>query len=148
MTPTERQRLLAAVIADLRDDEGWRDRPYRDSLNFLTIGYGFLIDERKSVRMPRAVGALWLELLATDKWDELVARLPWLTEQPVDVQRALANMSYQMGVEGLIGFRKMLTALQFGNRELAADEALDSDWGKQTPKRAKRIAALIRGRTS
>jgi lysozyme len=137
--------VLPKLLADLRDDEGWRDSPYRDTEGFLTIGYGFLIDERKAVKMPRAVGNLWLELVAQEKWADLLGRLPWLSTQPENVQRALANMAYQMGVEGVLGFRTMLAALQAGDRARAADAALDSKWADQTPVRAKRVAALIRG---
>lgn len=139
--------MLAKLLADLRDDEGWRDSPYRDSLNFLTIGYGFLIDERKAVKMPRAVGNLWLELIAQEKWADLVGRVPSLSTQPEDVQRALGNMAYQLGADGVLGFRTMLAALAVGDRSKAAEAALDSKWASQTPARAARVAALIRGVT-
>jgi len=66
--------------------------------------------------------------------------------QPPDVRRALLNMAYQLGVSGLLNFSKMLTALQAGDREEAAREALDSLWAKQTPNRARRVALLLRGK--
>jgi len=136
---------IAALISDLRSDEGWRPAPYRDSERFLTIGYGFLIDERKAVAMPLAVGDLWLELAAKDKVNALQARLPWLSAQPDSVQRALGNMAYQMGVDGVAGFTEMLKALVSGDRAMAAVAALDSKWAKQTPERAQRVTQLIRG---
>lgn len=137
---------LTALVADLKSDEGWRDRPYRDHLGFLTVGYGFLIDERKSIAMPLEVGELWLSRLAHERVTHLNDRLPWLKNQPDDVQRALANMAYQMGVNGVLAFRRMLNALTSGGRIAAAREALDSTWAKeQTPERAQRIANLIRG---
>lgn len=137
--------MIDKLLTQIRDDEGWRESPYRDHLGFLTIGYGFLIDERRAVKMPRAVGDLWLELLAKEKWGDLVGRNPWLATQPEDVQQALANMAYQLGVDGVLGFRTMLAALSVGDRVRAAEAALDSKWARQTPERAKRAAALIRG---
>jgi lysozyme len=137
--------MLDKLLAQLRDDEGWRESPYRDHLGFLTIGYGFLIDERRAVKMPRAVGDLWLELVAKEKWDDLVSRVPWLSAQPEAVQQALANMAYQLGVDGVLGFRTMLAALSGGDRVRAAEAALDSKWATQTPARAQRVARLIRG---
>jgi lysozyme len=137
--------MISEVITQLRNDEGWRDRPYRDTLGFLTTGYGFLIDERKSVSMPKAVGELWLKLIVEDKWAELTRREPWVLEQPEDVQQALANMAYQLGINGLLNFKNMLGALRAGQRVSAAAHALDSAWAKQTPQRAERTAALIRG---
>lgn len=58
----------------------------------------------------------------------------------------MANMAYQLGVSGVLRFRKMLEALRAGDREKAAEEALDSAWATQTPERAQRVARLIRGR--
>jgi lysozyme len=54
-------------------------------------------------------------------------------------------MAYQMGVSGVLKFADMLAALERGERAAAATHALQSIWATQTPKRAKRIAALIRG---
>lgn len=137
--------MIDELIDDLKREEGWRPSPYRDTEGFLTIGFGFLIDERKHVYMPRRVGELWLEIIAEKKWMDLLEREPWLVDQPEDVQRALAQMAYQMGVDGVLGFENMIAELRFGNREGAADEALDSKWARQTPERAQRVAALIRG---
>jgi lysozyme len=136
---------LDDLLPEVKAEEGWRDRPYRDSLDFLTIGYGFLIDERKSVSMPREVGELWMKLILADKWSELTARAPWVMDQPEAVQKALVLMSYQLGVTGVLNFRKMVAALRTGHRVQAAIEALDSTWAKQTKQRAERVATMIRG---
>lgn len=138
--------ISAQTLADLRRDEGWQARPYRDSRGFVTIGYGFLVDERKPVAMPRAVGELWLQLDAEGTWAALLYHWPWLSTQPDDVQRALINMAYNLGIDGLAEFKLMLGALERGDRETAAANALDSAWHRQVGQRAERIAALIRGR--
>lgn len=135
----------AKIVADLRREEGWRAEPYQDHLGFWTIGYGFLIDGRKSVKLPERVGDFWLEVLVEQTTQALDDALPWLMAQPEEVRRALVNMAYQMGVAGVLRFQKMLDALKAGDRALAANEALDSTWAKQTPQRAQRVAALIRG---
>lgn len=137
--------MLDDLIADLRRDEGWRDTPYQDHLGFWTIGYGFLIDARRPVPMPKEVGDLWMKIGAEDRFYDLVGRIPWLAEQPDDVQRALGNMAYQLGINGVLNFKKMLTSLQLGQRVSAAQHALDSVWATQTPERAQRVAKLIRG---
>ncbi len=137
--------MINFLLSDLRRDEGWRESPYRDSLGFVTIGYGFLIDERKPVKLPKEVGDLWLAVVAEEKWLALLDAAPWIASQPDDVQRALGNMAYQLGVTGVLAFRKMLAALRDGDRAQAAIEALDSEWAKQTPERAYRVAAIIRG---
>ena len=119
--------------------------PSHDHPGFWTIGYGFLIDERKHGEIPREIADQWLVYAATVRWQSFVARQPWVLEQPEDVQRALGNMCYQMGVAGVENFKKMLAALADGDRELAAKEALDSRWAVQTPNRAQRVTDLMRG---
>jgi lysozyme len=54
-------------------------------------------------------------------------------------------MAYQLGPSGVVAFKKMLAALEAGDRIAAAEAALDSKWATQTPNRAQRVAALIRG---
>lgn len=136
---------LARCVADLKREEGWRAEPYKDHLGFWTIGWGFLIDARKPVSLPQEVGDFWLEHLVRDLTQRLDDALPWLLGQPEGVRRALVQMAYQMGMGGVLGFPKMLAALKAGDRNLAANEALDSTWARQTPERARRVANLIRG---
>lgn len=138
--------MLDDLIADLKRDEGWRSYAYQDSHpeKYWTIGYGFLVDERKGGGLPKEIGEQWLRLVVADKWAELTARAPWVMDQPQDVQRALANMSYQLGVNGLLRFKNMISALRHGNRAEAAAHALDSAWARQTPSRAIRVTDLIR----
>ena len=139
--------MIDELISDLKSDEGFVPFVYKDSLGWDTIGYGFLCDERKGVGIPAQIAEQWLVFAATKRWNDLLLDLPWLIDQPEDVQRAMANMAYQLGVSGVQKFRKMLAALEAGDRELAAVEALDSRWAGQTPQRAKRITDLLRGET-
>jgi lysozyme len=131
--------------ADLIRDEGWRPHVYQDTLGFWTIGYGFLVDATKGGGLPQDVADFWLDRVIAETITLLRHRWPAFDSQPEDVQRATANMAYQLGVAGLMNFRKMLAALERGDRVEAARQALDSRWAIQTPNRARRIVALIRG---
>lgn len=135
------------LISDLKRDEGWRASAYKDHLGFLTIGYGFLIDERRGGELPPRIAEAWLKHAAEIRWAQLTRLHPWLRDQPEDVQCALGNMAYQLGVAGVGKFKNMLAALEAGDRQHAAREALESTWAHQTPERAKRVAILIRGGT-
>ena len=143
MDPTDCQ----ALIEDLKRDEGWRGSAYRDHLGYLTIGYGFLIDYRRGGELPKPIAEAWLQHAVEERWRQLINLVPWLEHQPPEVQRALGNMAYQLGVGGVIGFKRMLAALWNGNRALAAMEALNSKWASQTPARAHRVGDLIRGQS-
>jgi len=133
------------LLDDLKQDEGWEPSAYQDSLGYWTIGYGFLIDKAKGGEIPLEVAEFWLEYEAGEKWNAFVSRHPWVISQPEDVQRALANMSYQMGVGGVSKFENMIAALKAGDREKAALEAMNSTWADQTPNRALRVSSMLRG---
>ncbi len=137
--------MIDDLVNDLKRDEGWVPHAYQDHLGYWTIGYGFLVDERRDARLPRQIAEQWLAHAITTRWSQLTSRHPWIDFQPEDVQRALGNMCYQLGVNGVCNFRKMLAALKRGDRVKAAEEALDSKWATQTPERAKRVTDLIRG---
>ena len=137
--------MIDQIANDLKSDEGWVPHAYQDHLGFWTIGYGFLIDERKGGQIPEHIGEDWLRWEVADRFDALHEELPWLHSQPESVIRALVNMTYQLGLSGVLRFKKMLSALEEGDREKAAEEALDSRWAEQTPNRAHRVASWIRG---
>lgn len=59
-------------------------------------------------------------------------------------QYALLDMCFQLGIDGLLKFKNMLSALNEKNYTKAAEECLKSNYAKQTPKRANRIAHLIK----
>ena len=130
---------------EIRREEGWRGTAYQDSLGYWTIGYGFLVDARKSDALPLAVADVWLDYKLQEKISALDAQIPWWKNQPEEVQEALVNMAYQMGINGLLKFKTTLSLLEKGDREGAANSAMKSLWAKQTPERAKRVTDKIRG---
>lgn len=130
----------AGALDDLRVDEGLRLTPYRDTRGVLTIGYGINLDQG----ITRVEAEMLLEGRVADRIGALTVTLPWFPTLAPARQRVLINMAYQLGVGGLLGFRHMLEALRRGDYELAADEMLDSDWARQTPARAQRLAQEMR----
>ena len=53
-------------------------------------------------------------------------------------------MAYQMGIDGLAGFKNTLKNIAAGRWNDAATGMLDSKWAKQTPNRARRHAEQMR----
>lgn len=137
--------MLDKLCEHLKAEEGFVPHAYKDHLGWLTLGYGFLIDERKGGKIPEAIAEQWLHHEAAHKWWAIAGKHPWLLDQPEEVQVAIGSMCYQMGVAGVLKFGRMLNALKDGDRKAAADYALQSKWAKQTPARAKRVTDLIRG---
>lgn len=140
----------------LEVEEAWRAFVYDDATGqpitkgtlvqgYPTIGFGFCIDAFKGAPMPQEIGDAWLALIIRATTAALTERWAPFAAQPLEVQGALVEMAYQLGVDGLFKSPKMLEALRIGNRSLAAQEALDGPWHQQTPQRAERVAARLRG---
>ena len=129
----------ADVLKLLERLEGYRRHPYRDTRGRLTIGFGRNLD---GVGLSRAESQ---HLLANDVAtirENLSARSWWPQEEPVR-QDVLVTMAYQLGVRGLSGFRLMIKAVDRRDWRTAALEMLDSEWARQTPLRAQRLALMM-----
>lgn len=133
-----------ALQKELEDDEGRAPYVYKDHLGYDTCGVGFLVDKAKGGRIPDAVIDFWLNYLIDEREKQLDQYLPWWRTLSDIRQRALLNMAWQLGVSGLLGFPKMLGALQAGNWREAYRQALDSKWAKvDTPERAQKVASMF-----
>jgi lysozyme len=127
----------------LNEEEGRVPHAYQDHLGYWTIGVGHLIDERKGGRLPDQIIN---ELLAYDI-DEKTAQAQTLPgwEKLNEVQRAvLVSMVFQIGIDGVRGFRNMLAALAAGDLSKAAAHGRASKWARQdTPRRADRQMKML-----
>lgn len=135
---------LNRLIERLKIEEGFNRHAYKDHLGFWTIGFGRLIDERKGGGITEAEGEYLLRNDVENVAVELPPKLPFWADLNDTRQNALLEMAFQMGVPTLMQFNNMILALGVGDFETAAGEALDSRWARQTPKRARRVAAMIR----
>jgi lysozyme len=129
----------------LEAEEDRRACVYQDSLGYWTIGIGRLVDKRK----PGA-GLSDDEidyLLANDvreKTAQVRAKLPWFDRLNEARQAVIVGMAFQLGMDGLLGFKVTLANIATGRWEQAAAGMLASLWAKQTPARAKRMAEQMR----
>ena len=126
---------------EVASDEGFGAIPYRCTSGKLSIGYGTNIQD--GITRDEAL------LLMRHRLGKVVAalesRLPFWFKLTDERRRVMANMGYQLGVGGLMGFKRMLAALERGDYEAAAREMLDSKWAKRdTPARAGRMAERMR----
>lgn len=128
-------------------EEGWRSRPYLCSEGYPTVGFGFKLGPKSAplsqyrFTLPKPAGEAWLSSLLGELEVAMLSnsRVRAAMSSCNDARRAvLASMAYQMGVDGLSGFRNMLSAVADGRWDDAKAEMLDSRWAKQTPERAER----------
>jgi lysozyme len=59
-------------------------------------------------------------------------------------QIVLVDMCFNLGMAGLMKFRKMLRAVELGTFHLAADEMMASKWASQVGRRAESLAGMMR----
>lgn len=130
------------VKARLRIEEGLRLHSYNDTLGFPTIGYGHLNRENfEEVSLEQAEEILDRDV--KNAWWRLTTTLQWVIDQPSLVQEMLTDMTFQLGVSGLKGFKHALAALQSKDYKTAKTQFLDSLWASQTPNRAKSVTSLL-----
>jgi lysozyme len=121
-------------------DEGFRLKPYHDSVGKLTIGVGRNLDDV-------GISASEADFLLVNDLDEAersARRLLPNFDALSDVRRAvILNMAFNLGETRLAGFVNTLEAIREGRWDDAAAGMLASKWAKQVGARAVRLAASM-----
>ena len=137
--------MRSELTRQLKGDEGVKAQAYQDHLGFWTIGVGRLIDARKAGSGLRSDEITYLlNNDIDDRINALGRRLPWFFNLDAARQGVLLNMSFQLGVDGLLAFKNTLKLVEQGRYNEAADAMLQSLWASQTPARAQRMATQMR----
>lgn len=131
---------LNATEAYIHDEEGYRAKPYRCTSGALTIGIGYNLD----AGMPFDEAVLLMRHRIDKIRRALLERLEWFPKLNEARQAALLSMAYQMGLSGLLSFKRTLASMAAGDYEQASREMLESRWARQTPGRAQRTAYMMR----
>lgn len=135
------ERIVQSEIAQLVVDEGYRAKPYKDSLGKWTVGFGHLIKEGETFdQLTPRVAVRILRKDYANATEDVERMYPWAIGE---VKLVLVNMSYQLGMTGLGKFKDTINYLKLSDYDDAAGEMLDSIWAKQTPSRASRLAGRI-----
>ena len=119
--------------------EGFKTKPYKDTLGNLTIGVGHLLKKGLTRRA--------IECILDDDIDEaaqwLSTALPWTSTLDPIRYRVLLDMTFNLG-PGMGEFRATLKAVKAGQFEEASRHMLDSLWAEQVGRRAQILAAMMR----
>lgn len=130
---------MSKLVQLLKVHEGLRLKPYTDSQGTQTIGYGHNLN----YPITRAAAE---EILLGDiafVVTALQTRLPYLHDLDPIRRTALIDMAFNLGVEGLLSFKKMLKAVEEREWDTVYTEALDSHWARQVGVRARTIATML-----
>ena len=143
MTPND-----SLLIRELRRDEGVRNVVYPDTEGHPTTGVGHNLDAS-----PLPEG--WTYPLSDDQIDQLLANdlthdfsaldrhIGWWRTLTYARQRVLANMCFNMGIDGLLEFKHMLANAQSGEYENSAEAMLASKWAQEVGDRSVRLADMM-----
>lgn len=132
----------------LEREEGFSATPYVDTEGYVTIGYGTKLSTKNApieyftltVTKKTAQTMLEEHLKGCSRY---LARKN-LTHVNSARYMILQSMCYQLGEAGLDSFKKMWKAIEKGDWNEAARQALDSKWYQQTPSRSNRHAEVLR----
>jgi lysozyme len=121
--------------------EGNRRYPYRCTAGKLTIGVGFNLDDVGLY--PEEIDFI-LDNRVKQVRQGLVKALPWFVRLNEVRQAVLIDMAFNLGLEGLLKFKRTLGNIQNEHYELAARQMLESLWAKQVKGRAIRLSKMMR----
>jgi len=141
------------VKARIKAHEGYRLEPYKDTLGFLTGGWGHKILGGEEVPQSEAG---WQELFDKDFDIALKGANSLIQEhlrdnhtflsdsQKAIIQGVLIEMCFQLGQAGVGKFKKMFKALGECEFSEAAKQMQNSRWYDQTPARCLELSDIIK----
>ena len=136
--------------------------PYKDGIDKATgrqlwsVGFGHQLRGDELNEKGEPVNNAWTEEQCNIAFEKDIA-IAWShmprvinpSRHPPEIQEAIAEMIFQMGVgnykdkTGVLGFHNMIDALAKGDYERAGREARNSQWFNETETRAERVASVI-----
>ena len=125
----------------IKRHEGFRQYVYKCTSGKLTIGYGHNLDDR-GISSSIARELLKEDIgIATKDCFVLFSDFHLLSN---NVKMALIDMSFQLGLNRLKKFKKMIKFIGKNNFIKASREAKDSKWFRQSGDRGKEIVKLLK----
>lgn len=133
-------------------EEGFRSRPYICSAGYITIGYGTKLHKRKGMNpnnFPLTINEAAATEMLNDDLTETINALQRSKQGAVfnnlsqTRKNLIISMAYQLGVTGVLKFKKTWKFLAAEMYSEAATEMLDSKWFLDTPERAKRHSVVM-----
>lgn len=132
--------MIERLVEMLKQEEGFRDKPYRDKFGTLTIGYGHNLDHNA---LAEGEAEFLLRCDIDRALESCRALIPdWDTHDEVR-QAVLADMMFNMGPATMAKFMATLRFVSEHNYEAAARQMLQSAWAGQVGPRATKLARMM-----
>jgi len=125
------------TISDmLRRHEGFRSKPYLDTVGVPTFGYGFTY-------ITKAEADMILSGRVVELYNSCSAKWPWF-EELCDIRKiVIMDMAYNLGITGLSRLTSVIAAVSSGRWADAAAAMLSTLWAKQVKGRARELAGMM-----
>jgi len=123
---------MSELLEQIKRHEGFRSKPYLCTSGELTVGYGRALNLNPMTKEEASY------LLDNDLRRIMYSlRDLRLLDGHCEARNAvLINMAYNLGISGLLSFKKTLEYYNQGDYILASAEMLDSKWAQQVKGRA------------
>lgn len=147
---TSMTTLLSETLEDrlIRHEGMIIRRPYLDTTGHWTIGVGHELTSTQALMYRDGVTVQWaIDTLHDDiegHRTALFAVLPWIQQCSQRRQDVFVELAFNLGVNGLLGFHRALTAAQDGQWQKCSTDLLLSEWATQVKGRALELSQLIR----
>ena len=126
------------AVTRLKVDEGFRATTYVDTRGNMSVGYGCNLDagisEYAASALLTAQATECANALATYTWSN------GLNDVRASV---LIELCFNLGMNGLMKFQKMIAAIRSGDWQSAYDQLLDSDAARELPARYQMLADML-----
>lgn len=130
--------MTPKMLQLLKQEEGFRAFPYRDTRGFLTIGYGTNLDAGITEEQASALLEIQIRYLSGR-----LSYFEWYVSLDPVRRSVIENMAYNMGVDGVLGFREMIASIEARDWRGAAAQMLNSIWAQQVGERAVVLARIM-----
>ena len=117
----------------IKRNEGLRLKPYQCKAGKLTIGYGRNL-EAKGISIKEAEYLFKNDLKIVAK--QVENRIEFYRKLSYKRKMVLVDMAFNMGIEGLLGFKRMLAAMKRKDFMEAGKEVMRSKYAEQVKTRA------------
>ena len=134
-------QIAKNIIETVKKHEGFEPRPYKCPTGHDTIGYGFKMSD---LYIEEDIAHEMLVRILSHKEKQMRDTFDWIDDMPILIQEVVLNMCFQMGVNGVSKFKKMIRAMKNEEWADAANEMLDSKWARSdSPNRAKELSDIV-----
>jgi len=115
-------------ITKLKGHEGLRLKPYKDTVGKTTIGYGRNLDD---VGISHDEASMMFGNDVARAEEDCRNRFAWFAGLDPVRQDVIVNLVFNMGIGGVLGFKRMIAAIVAENWTQAAWELSNSAWRQQ-----------------